>query len=92
LRRSRNSVNFSPQSENIKVKSSGYAEDFPQRVHILAVCGAKIATVRPDQAQNAVQGLPLDGAAAPYTQSEKFAPSATLYSASTQKIPIRNLW
>jgi hypothetical protein len=65
LRRNRKFSNFPPQSENIKVKPGGYTGDFPQRWHILAVCGAKFAAVRPDPAQIAEQGLPLDGAAAP---------------------------
>jgi hypothetical protein len=74
LRRNRKFSNFPPQSENIKVKPGAYTGDFPQRGHILAVCGAKLAGVYPDKAQIAEQGLPLDVTAAPSLFSSDFFP------------------
>ncbi|MDR1230761.1 MAG: hypothetical protein LBK61_05105 [Spirochaetaceae bacterium] len=50
LRRSHNSGNFSPQPDDSAAYSGGYTGDSSQRGHILAVCGAKLATVRPNQA------------------------------------------
>jgi hypothetical protein len=46
LRRSHNSGNFSPQSMDLAAYSGGNTNDFPQRVHILAAYGAKLAATR----------------------------------------------
>jgi hypothetical protein len=46
LRRSRKSGDFSSQLEVPSAQSAGYTGDFPQRGHILAVCGAKFAIIR----------------------------------------------
>jgi hypothetical protein len=45
--------------------SGDYTGDFPQRGHILAVFVAKFTMFCPNQAQNAMQDLPQDGAVAP---------------------------
>jgi hypothetical protein len=63
LRRSHNSSKFSPPTGDVAGYSGGYTGDFPQRGRIFTAHGAKLAAVRPDQIQNAAQGLPSDGVA-----------------------------
>jgi hypothetical protein len=82
LRRSHNFSIFSPQPGYPAVHPGGFTEDFPQKVRILAACGAKLAAVRPEQVQNAARGLPLDEDAARCICSIKLAPSRKLYTAS----------
>jgi hypothetical protein len=48
LRHSYNSGNFSSQPGDSTAYSGSCTEDFSQRMHILAVCRAKLAAIRPN--------------------------------------------